>query len=116
LSDHPLSRPVASASTTSDGTRSSALTVLYLSRPTQHPETTFGAEFGAESLGPIIAPSVHSPSSKFPGPSGPAGLTRKIARRFNERFAPDAPVFLVPDALLSDLPVVRDLHFAADPA
>jgi len=33
-------------------------------------------------------------------------LTRKIARRFNERFAPDAPVFPVPDALLSDLPVV----------
>ncbi|MCA9675298.1 MAG: tryptophan--tRNA ligase [Kofleriaceae bacterium] len=33
-------------------------------------------------------------------------LTRKIARRFNERFAPDAPVFPVPDALLSVLPVV----------
>jgi tryptophanyl-tRNA synthetase len=33
-------------------------------------------------------------------------LTRKIARRFNERFAPDAPVFPIPDALLSDLPVV----------
>lgn len=33
-------------------------------------------------------------------------LTRKIARRFNERFAPDAPVFPVPDALLSDLPIV----------
>src|SRR4029453_9443879 len=33
-------------------------------------------------------------------------LTRKIARRFNERFAPKAPVFPVPDALLSDLPVV----------
>ncbi|HEY3493653.1 MAG TPA: tryptophan--tRNA ligase [Polyangiaceae bacterium] len=33
-------------------------------------------------------------------------LTRKIARRFNERFAPEAPVFPVPDALLSDLPVV----------
>ena len=33
-------------------------------------------------------------------------LTRKIARRFNERFAPDVPVFPVPDALLSDLPVV----------
>src|ERR1044072_8042385 len=33
-------------------------------------------------------------------------LTRKIARRFNERFSPGAPVFPVPDALLSDLPVV----------
>jgi len=33
-------------------------------------------------------------------------LTRKIARRFNERFAPQAPVFPVPEALLSDLPVV----------
>jgi len=33
-------------------------------------------------------------------------LTRKIARRFNERFSPSAPVFPVPDALLSDLPVV----------
>jgi tryptophanyl-tRNA synthetase len=33
-------------------------------------------------------------------------LTRKIARRFNERFAPNMAVFPVPDALLSDLPVV----------
>jgi len=33
-------------------------------------------------------------------------LTRKIARRFNDRFAPGAPVFPVPDALLSDLPMV----------
>jgi tryptophanyl-tRNA synthetase len=33
-------------------------------------------------------------------------LTRKIARRFNERFSPAAPIFPVPDALLSDLPVV----------
>jgi len=33
-------------------------------------------------------------------------LTRKIARRFNERFSPNAPVFPVPDALLSDLPLV----------
>src|SRR3954467_6880285 len=33
-------------------------------------------------------------------------LTRKIARRFNERFAAMSPVFPVPDALLSDLPVV----------
>ena len=33
-------------------------------------------------------------------------LTRKIARRFNERFAPTAPVFPVPDGLLSELPVV----------
>jgi tryptophanyl-tRNA synthetase len=33
-------------------------------------------------------------------------LTRKIARRFNQRFTPDAAVFPVPDALLSDLPVV----------
>jgi tryptophanyl-tRNA synthetase len=33
-------------------------------------------------------------------------LTRKIARRFNERFSPAAPIFPVPDALLSELPVV----------
>jgi tryptophanyl-tRNA synthetase len=33
-------------------------------------------------------------------------LTRKIARRFNERFAAANPIFPVPDALLSDLPVV----------
>jgi tryptophanyl-tRNA synthetase len=33
-------------------------------------------------------------------------LTRKIARRFNDRFAPEAPVFPVPDALLSDFPMV----------
>jgi tryptophanyl-tRNA synthetase len=33
-------------------------------------------------------------------------LTRKIARRFNERYSPQAPVFPVPDALLSELPVV----------
>jgi tryptophanyl-tRNA synthetase len=33
-------------------------------------------------------------------------LTRKIARRFNDRFAPDAPVFPIPDALLSDIPLV----------
>src|SRR5262245_60427187 len=33
-------------------------------------------------------------------------LTRKIARRFNERFSPEAPLFPVPDALLSELPVV----------
>jgi tryptophanyl-tRNA synthetase len=33
-------------------------------------------------------------------------LTRKIARRFNERFAAKAPVFPEPDALLSELPVV----------
>jgi tryptophanyl-tRNA synthetase len=33
-------------------------------------------------------------------------LTRKIARRFNERFAPAAPIFPVPDALLSEVPVV----------
>jgi tryptophanyl-tRNA synthetase len=33
-------------------------------------------------------------------------LTRKIARRFNERFSPSAPIFPVPDALLSELPVV----------
>jgi tryptophanyl-tRNA synthetase len=33
-------------------------------------------------------------------------LTRKIARRFNERFAPQEPIFSVPDALLSELPVV----------
>jgi len=33
-------------------------------------------------------------------------LTRKIARRFNERFCPDQPIFPVPDALLSDFPLV----------
>lgn len=33
-------------------------------------------------------------------------LTRKIARRFNERFAKDTAVFPVPDALLSDMPAV----------
>ncbi len=33
-------------------------------------------------------------------------LTRKIARRFNDRFSPKKPVFPVPDALLSDLPMV----------
>ncbi len=33
-------------------------------------------------------------------------LTRKIARRFNERFSPTAPIFPVPDALLSEVPVV----------
>ena len=33
-------------------------------------------------------------------------LTRKIARRFNDRFAPEAPIFPVPDALLSDFPLV----------
>ena len=33
-------------------------------------------------------------------------LTRRIARRFNERFTPDAPVFPVPEALLSDFPLV----------
>ncbi len=33
-------------------------------------------------------------------------LTRKIARRFNERFSPKSPIFPVPDALLSELPVV----------
>jgi tryptophanyl-tRNA synthetase len=33
-------------------------------------------------------------------------LTRKIARRFNDRFSPQAPIFPVPDALLSEVPVV----------
>ena len=33
-------------------------------------------------------------------------LTRKIARRFNDRFAPGQPIFPVPDALLSDFPLV----------
>jgi tryptophanyl-tRNA synthetase len=33
-------------------------------------------------------------------------LTRKIARRFDDRFAPGHPVFPIPDALLSDLPMV----------
>ncbi len=33
-------------------------------------------------------------------------LSRKIARRFNERFSPNEAVFQVPDALLSDIPLV----------
>jgi tryptophanyl-tRNA synthetase len=33
-------------------------------------------------------------------------LTRKIARRFNERYSPKRVVFPVPDALLSDIPMV----------
>src|SRR5208283_3468609 len=33
-------------------------------------------------------------------------LTRKIARRFNDRFAPEHPVFPIPAALLSDIPMV----------
>ncbi|HTQ03497.1 MAG TPA: tryptophan--tRNA ligase [Polyangiaceae bacterium] len=33
-------------------------------------------------------------------------LTRKIARRFNDRFAPKSPIFPVPDALLSEMPLV----------
>jgi tryptophanyl-tRNA synthetase len=33
-------------------------------------------------------------------------LTRKIARRFNERYSPKRMVFPVPDALLSDIPMV----------
>jgi tryptophanyl-tRNA synthetase len=36
-------------------------------------------------------------------------LTRKIARRFNERFAPKKPVFPTPEALLSDMPMVLGL-------
>lgn len=36
-------------------------------------------------------------------------LTRKIARRFNERFSPKVPVFPTPEALLSDLPLVLGL-------
>jgi tryptophanyl-tRNA synthetase len=33
-------------------------------------------------------------------------LTRKIARRFNDRYSPEKAVFPVPDALLSDIPLV----------
>ena len=33
-------------------------------------------------------------------------LTRKIARRFNERFAKKEAIFPIPDALLSDMPLV----------
>lgn len=36
-------------------------------------------------------------------------VTRKIARRFNERFAPKKPVFPYPDALLSEFPAVLGL-------
>jgi tryptophanyl-tRNA synthetase len=36
-------------------------------------------------------------------------LTRKIARRFNERFAPEKPVFPIPQPLLSDTPLVMGL-------
>jgi tryptophanyl-tRNA synthetase len=36
-------------------------------------------------------------------------LTRKIARRFNERFSPDKPIFPVPQPLLSDVPLVMGL-------
>jgi tryptophanyl-tRNA synthetase len=36
-------------------------------------------------------------------------LTRKIARRFNERFSPKAPVFPTPEALLSEMPMVLGL-------
>jgi tryptophanyl-tRNA synthetase len=36
-------------------------------------------------------------------------LTRKIARRFNERFSPDKPIFPIPQPLLSDIPMVIGL-------
>lgn len=36
-------------------------------------------------------------------------LTRKIARRFNQRFCPDRPVFPEPDALLSEAPKILGL-------
>ena len=36
-------------------------------------------------------------------------ITRKIARRFNERFAGNNPVFPVPDALLSNAPLIMGL-------
>jgi tryptophanyl-tRNA synthetase len=36
-------------------------------------------------------------------------MTRKIARRFNERFAKKKPVFRIPDALLSSFPLVMGL-------
>jgi tryptophanyl-tRNA synthetase len=39
-------------------------------------------------------------------------LTRKIARRFNQRFAATPPVFPLPDALLSDAPKILGLDGA----
>jgi tryptophanyl-tRNA synthetase len=36
-------------------------------------------------------------------------LTRKIARRFNERFAPDKPIFPIPQPLLSETPLIMGL-------
>lgn len=39
-------------------------------------------------------------------------LTRKIARRFNQRFCPDAPVFPEPVALLSEAPKILGLDGA----
>lgn len=36
-------------------------------------------------------------------------LTRKIARRFNERFCPNKPIFPAPEALLSEFPAVLGL-------
>jgi tryptophanyl-tRNA synthetase len=38
--------------------------------------------------------------------------TRLIARRFNERYAPDAPVFAEPDALLTNTPMLPGLDGA----
>lgn len=39
-------------------------------------------------------------------------MTRKIARRFNERYARKNPVFPIPDALLSEFPMVMGLDGA----
>lgn len=36
-------------------------------------------------------------------------LTRLIARRFNERYSPDRPLFAVPDALLGEVPILGGL-------
>ena len=36
-------------------------------------------------------------------------ISRKLARRFNKRYAPDAPVFPVPSALLSEVPMILGL-------
>jgi tryptophanyl-tRNA synthetase len=36
-------------------------------------------------------------------------MTRKIARRFNERFAQHSPVFRIPDALLAEVPLILGL-------
>lgn len=40
-------------------------------------------------------------------------LTRKIARRFNERFSPEKPLFPIPDALLAEVPLIQGLDGSA---